>query len=267
LAATAGSSGVKALQRVAAGQFPIVLMAGAIDAQWGDWLAEGVIDDLISLPAGADYWRLRLEMVARTFRRNQELRVLRETTAISIQNPLQVDPATGIYNRTALLSLLFRETDRVQRMNTCLTLALFDLAGGNSGLIVDSQQALIEVVPRLNRLLRSYDLLGKIRKDTFLIALPGCTEENAVRLVERAQSDVFTNSFTDMPGAGALPVCFGVAESYGRSPLVVLREAEQALRQARAEGLGVIRSFGRRLGPRSDIAASGIETNEHTARG
>ena len=35
----------------------------------------------------------------------------------------QMDALTGVYNRTTLLSIFFRETDRAQRMNTPLALS------------------------------------------------------------------------------------------------------------------------------------------------
>jgi hypothetical protein len=41
-----------------------------------------------------------------------------------------------------------------------------------------------------------------------------------------------------------LSACFGVASSHGRSPVVVLREAEQALQWAKAEGPESIQFFG-----------------------
>lgn len=41
-----------------------------------------------------------------------------------------------------------------------------------------------------------------------------------------------------------LSACFGISSSHGRSPLVVLREAEQALAWSRSAGADSIRCFG-----------------------
>ena len=92
------------------------------------------------------------------------------------------------------------------------------------------------MVARTSRLLRSYDLLARAGGDEFLMALPGCTSINAVMMAERLRMDVFSEPFRMNGDAIRLSACFGVASSLGRSPVVVLREAEQALLVARASG-------------------------------
>jgi hypothetical protein len=46
-----------------------------------------------------------------------------------------------------------------------------------------------------------------------------------------------------------LSACYGIAASHGRSPVVVLREAEKALEWARAAGPETIQCFGRAPNP------------------
>ena len=76
----------------------------------------------------------------------------------------QLDRLTGVYNREALMAMLFRETDRVQRLNSSLCLVLFDIddfGHWNSRLGANAcDELLIQVTVRTSRLLRSYDLLG-----------------------------------------------------------------------------------------------------------
>ena len=64
-----------------------------------------------------------------------------------------------------MLSMMFRETDRVQRMNSSLCLILFDIddfGHWNSRLGSDAcDELLCQVVARTTRLLRSYDILGR----------------------------------------------------------------------------------------------------------
>src|SRR6266567_7542767 len=97
-------------------RFPIVVISDDAIPPWRDRLAEGVIDDLFPREMRPFHWRVRVEQVLRRFRDMRELKHLRETTGRDI------DPPTGLLNRGALLSMLFRETDRVQRMNTSLSL-------------------------------------------------------------------------------------------------------------------------------------------------
>lgn len=217
-------------------RFPIVLIAASVAQEWRDRLVQGAIDDLIPPDAPAPDWRLRLEMVLRSFRRDRELQQLREAAALDSQT----DPITGVYNRPTLLSMLFRETDRAQRMNTSLSmilLAIDDFEHWNSRLgDAACDDLLVEMVGRLQRLLRSYDLFGRTGNDEFLLALPGCTSVNAVMLAERVRAEVFFPPFLVAGRVVRLSGCFGISASQGRSPVVVLREAEQALQLAQAAG-------------------------------
>jgi GGDEF domain-containing protein len=72
--------------------------------------------------------------------------------------------------------------------------------------------------------------------DEFLIALPGCSTANAVLLAERLRLEVFSQPFHVGGESIRLSACFGIASSQGRAPVVVLREAEQALQWAKAAG-------------------------------
>ena len=225
-------------------RIPIVLISDTVTPEWRDRLAEGVIDDLIPRAIDSPCWRLRLDMVLRTHHRMRELDQLREAAALNAQ----MDPLTAVYNRATLLAMLFRETDRVQRMKTSLCLILFDIddfGHWNSRLGTDAcDDLLCQVVERTARLLRSYDLFGRTGKDEFLLILPGCAAMNAMMLAERLRVDVFALPFHLEGAAIRLSACFGIASSEGRSPVVVLREAEQALQAAKDTGPESIQCFG-----------------------
>jgi two-component system cell cycle response regulator len=217
-------------------RFPIVLISDTVTQEWIDRLAEGVIDDLVPRTTEPAFLRLRVEAVLRDHRRMRELEQLREAAALNAR----MDHLTGVYNRETMLSMLFRETDRVQRMKSTLCVILFDIddfGHWNSRLGTDAcDDLLCQVASRATRLLRSYDLLGRAGKDEFLMALPGCSAVNAVMMAERLRMDVFSAPFHVSGGAIRLSACFGIAASLGRSPVVVLREAEQALLVAKATG-------------------------------
>ena len=85
--------------------------------------------------------------------------------------------------------------------------------------------------------------------DEFLVVLPGCSMNNAVMLAERLRMDVFSSPFHVGGESIRLSACFGLATSIGRSPVVVLREAEQALERARDAGPESIESFSNSLRP------------------
>lgn len=237
-----------AASRSAAGghRYSIVLISDIVSEEWTTRLAEGVLDDLVPRDPKNPQWRLRLDQVLRTYHRMRELCDLREQDALCAQ----MDPLTHVFNRATLLSMLFRETDRAQRMTTTLCLLLLDIddfGHWNSRLGTDAcDELLCHVVERTSRILRSYDLLGRAGKDEFLAILPGCSTVDAVMLAERLRMDVFAAPCHVAGESIRLSACFGIASSEGRSPVVVLREAEMALERAKRTGPESIQCFANR---------------------
>jgi diguanylate cyclase (GGDEF)-like protein len=197
----------------------------------------------------ASLWLMRIELAMRAHRQVEELQALKENTTEKAQH----DPLTGAYNREAMLSLLFRETDRAQRLSSPLCLVLFDIddfGHWNSRLGMEvCDELLQQVAARAMRRLRSYDQLGRPGMDEFLVALPGCSRTNAVLFAERLRLEVFSAPFHVNGEAIRLSACFGIASSLGRSPVVVLREAEEALKQARETGPESIQFFAEEPAP------------------
>jgi two-component system cell cycle response regulator len=223
---------------------PLILIADTVNQEWLERLADGVIDDLILRNAEAAYWQIRVERTLRAQRLAYELDHLRGDAARNAQ----LDRLTGVYNRDAMLSMLFRETDRVQRMSSAMCLILFDIddfGHWNSRLGGEAcDEMLCQVAARTSRLLRSYDMVGRMGNDEFMVALPGCAPAHAEMLAERLRLEVFSTPLRVRGDAIRLSACFGIASSQGRSPVVVLREAEQALERARMTGPEAIQCFG-----------------------
>jgi two-component system, cell cycle response regulator len=215
---------------------PIVLITDSVTEEWSNRLAEGVIDDLIPRSIEPPFWQVRVDQVLRNRRCARELETLREGARLNAQ----MDHLTGVYNRETILAMLFRETDRVQRLKSSLCAILFDIddfGHWNSRLGAGAcDDLLCQIVDRTSRLLRTYDLLGRPGMDEFLIALPGCSPANAAMLAERIRLEVFCPPFRTGGESIRLSACFGIANSQGRSPMVVLREAEQALQMAKYMG-------------------------------
>ncbi len=224
-------------------RFPVALISDTVTRESADRLQEGVIVDLIPYSVEPSYLRFRIEVVLRTQRLAQEVVALREAAAAH----LHLDRLTGVYNREALLSILFRETDRAQRIKNDLCILLLDIddfGHWNSRLGTEICDNLLrQAVVRTMRLLRSYDVVGRLGKDEFLAVLPGCGLNNAMMLAERLRIEVFGEPFRVGREAIRLSACFGLASSRGRSPVIVLREAEQALAIARQTGPETIQCF------------------------
>ena len=227
---------VRARDREALSQPAILAFSDAVTGLWSERLANGVIDDLLPAAFESDFLRLRIETIIRANRRARQLEQSQEAAL----HMAQTDELTGAFHRSTMLSLLFRETDRVQRMNTSLAAILMDVddfGHWNSRLGPEAcDRMLVEIVNRVTRLLRSYDLLGRVGSDEFLIALPGCTAADAIRLAERIRAEVFSAPFHLAGASVRVSACFAVAPSSGRSPVVVLRELEDALQRGKLSG-------------------------------
>jgi diguanylate cyclase (GGDEF)-like protein len=233
------------------GRFPVVLIAEALTPDIAGRISAGILDDIILRSADPAYWQHRIGAVLHAHRLAREIDSLREAATRNAQ----LDRLTGVFNREALLSQLFRETDRVQRNHGSLCLLLFDVddfGHWNSRLGADAcDELLCQIASRASHLLRSYDFIGRPGKDEFLIALPGCAAPNAVILAERVRAAVFCTPYRIAGESIRLSACFGIASSNGRSPVVVLREAEQALTWAKEAGPESIQCFGDQPEPES----------------
>ena len=242
LLATVHESGVH--QRCA-----VALIAEEVSDEWIVRLREGVIDDIVPRHSDIATWRTHISTMQRGHALAQELEQMREVAALELER----DRVTGTFNGEAMLSILFRETDRVQRLHGALSLVIVDVDDYSHWSNELGQKAcermLREIAERTSRLLRSYDVLGRMRGDEFLILLPGCSTINGTMLVDRMRLDVFGEPFlvTEGPGAGnsiRLTASFAITASRGRSPVVVMREAETTLIQAKLDGPDTLRCAG-----------------------
>lgn len=198
-------------------------------------------DDFCLTPTETADIKVRIRVAERVLALNN--RLLRQSAELRYHTTH--DGLTGLWNREALLSLIFQETDRVQRMKTSLSLMLLDLddfSGINHSYGYETgDRVLVELANRFRRQLRSYDLIGRCGEDEFLIALPGCGIEDATLLAGRIRDNILGRPFPTDHDATTMNASFGVAISRGRSPLIVLREAERALAEAKLAGKNCVR--------------------------
>lgn len=229
----------------------IMLLCSAADSATITAAADAGVDDLLLCPSTvtdgdllseADL-RIRLSVASRV----QELGHQLESQIQAAGFQATRDHLTGLWNRESLLSLLFPETDRVQRMATPLGFLLLDLdhfARINADYGQDAgDQILMELASRIRRYMRSYDLIGRCGDDEFLIALPGCNATHSVQLASRIRTIVLRPPFSVGRDILSLTASIGLAQSRGRSPLVVLREAERALTEAKRDGRNCEREY------------------------
>jgi diguanylate cyclase (GGDEF)-like protein len=239
-------------------KWALALLADETSDEWTARLHEGIVDVILPRTVDACAWKMHLTTIERSHALRCEAEQLREASLLEVKR----DALTGTLNRDTLLTVLFRETDRIQRHSGSLALMAIDLdgfrhwnqtLGRNAG-----DQLLREAARRISRLLRTYDVLGRIGGDEFLLILPGCSTVNAVTLAERLRVEVFGEPFWVNTSSEPQSVQSKIAEvrltataaitlSRGRSPIVVLREVERILRHAREREPGTILCSGEYL--------------------
>jgi diguanylate cyclase (GGDEF)-like protein len=73
-----------------------------------------------------------------------------------------------------------------------------------------------ELANRFRRFMRSYDLIGRCGEDEFLIALPGCTSEQALAMALRVRKTILQKPFVAGRDMLTLTASMGIAQSKGR---------------------------------------------------
>ncbi|MGC1300118.1 MAG: diguanylate cyclase [Alloacidobacterium sp.] len=224
----------------------LMLMSGAADLEKIEMTTKAGVDDFLLKPVNEIDLLVRLRTAERVQHLYHELQEQMEAVRFHASH----DSLTGLLNREAMMRLLFQETDRVQRMRTPLTLMLIDLdrfAEINIEFGYGTGDAVLrEFSQRLRRYLRSYDILGRCGEDEFLVGLPGCMADQADVMAEWLwlQSTVLERRYHIHRDVLSVTASIGLATSRGRSPLIVLREAERALGHAKLSGRNSVRSFG-----------------------
>lgn len=221
----------------------MMLLCSEVNVETITGATDAGIDDLLLKPVQPADLRIRLSVAERV----QALKAQIEAQQNAARFHASHDHLTGMWNRDSLLRLLFPETDRVQRLKTPLALMLLDLdhfgrVNQNHGYEA-GDKTLQELANRFRRYLRSYDLIGRCGEDEFLVALPGCTAEEALMLAARLKKNILHRPFAVGREQLSITASIGIADSRGRSPLVVLREAEQALAQAKLAGRNCERQY------------------------
>lgn len=120
-----------------------------------------------------------------------------ERTA-QIEKLAQTDELTGLWNRRNFFIQLDRELASVERRQSSLTLAFFDL---NDFKMINDQEGHLEgdrvlkdVASAIQGAVRSSDIAFRYGGDEFCVLLPDTDEDQAVRLGERIQKAIAENT-------------------------------------------------------------------------
>jgi len=219
----------------------ILLLTARADSQdLVDGMDAGA-DDYLTKPFKSHELRVRLRAGCRIVDLQEELLHARE----ALREQATHDGLTLLFNRTAILEVLRNEIARAERERQPLALLMIDLDRfkhiNDTYGHLDGDAVLREAARRMKAAGRCYDSIGRYGGEEFLIVLPGCNAADA-----RAQAERVRESLAEAPfpaGSGALQVtcsiglsCAGVSCQTQADADTLIREADEALYQAKSEG-------------------------------
>jgi diguanylate cyclase (GGDEF)-like protein len=196
-------------------------------------------DDYVVKPFDKHELEVRLRAGRRILDLQHELMQAQE----ALREQATRDPLTGCWNRRVILEALARETDRAERERRSLSLVMLDLDhfktvndthGHGAG-----DEALRQLVQRVNGVIRGYDWIGRIGGEEFLIVLPGCDELCALSHAERLRSVVARNPVEFEGQEIWITVSVGATSlqpGQGFTPQLLVRSADAALYVAKRQG-------------------------------
>jgi diguanylate cyclase (GGDEF)-like protein len=118
----------------------------------------------------------------------------RTTTLTELEKLTRVDALTSIGNRRAFDEQLGRELKRAERERTPVALAMFDLdhfkAFNDAHGHPEGDRLLREVAAAWQGCLRATDSLARYGGEEFALIAPGCSQDEAVALVDRLRAEV-----------------------------------------------------------------------------
>jgi two-component system, cell cycle response regulator len=152
------------------------------------------------------------------------------------------DFLTGLLNRSEILAALDREAARGGRDGKPAAIILADIdhfkrvndtLGHAAG-----DEVLKEVARRMKSELRTYDMVGRLGGEEFLVILPGCDTVNGARRADEIRKLVAQSPIVTPFGETSATVSMGVTATTAKRDAVAefLREADMSLYAAKKNG-------------------------------
>ena len=170
-----------------------------------------------------------------------------EQRAHDLQSLAAIDPLTGLYNRRQFETLARAELARCQRyVRPCSFLMIdvdhFKVVNDTFGHQM-GDWVLKMVANTLTAARRDADVVARFGGEEFVIMLPETTRDAAAMVAERIRSTVAASALAVGDSRLSLTISIGVGETMAGLPGVeaVLRDADQALYDAKANGRNIVR--------------------------
>jgi diguanylate cyclase (GGDEF)-like protein len=153
------------------------------------------------------------------------------------------DALTGVLNRGAIVELVEMEAQRCQRTQESIGVMMIDLDHFKN--INDTyghhvgDQVLKDTVNRLTAELRSYDFLGRVGGEEFMVMIRNCGPSELASCAERLRLALDSSPILTTVGCVPVTASFGIASSAGEAVADaqrLVRAADSALYRAKSNG-------------------------------
>jgi len=197
---------------------------------------ESGASDYLQKPVDRDELRARLLVGKRFAELNRKLL----DTQAELRRQALTDPLTRIMNRRAILGRLNEEIARAPRQGLPLSIGVLDIdhfksindklghAGGDA--------VLQELVARGQNTLRTYDAIGRIGGEEFLLVMPGVGPRDTAIVLERLRRAAADAPFIFQEQQVSVTVSIGGAVCQGQTIDELLSLADDALYKAKDQG-------------------------------
>jgi len=163
-------------------------------------------------------------------------------TALSarMERHAQTDSLTGLYNRRALTEHLARAAAGARRHEESLSVLMIDLDrfkqtndsfGHEAG-----DEVLCTVADCLREVLRTEDIYGRWGGDEFLVVLPQTDSSGAQATAARLRAAALAVELAEVGLSDGISLCVGAATGVHTNPHDLVREADLALYEGKADG-------------------------------
>lgn len=202
-------------------------------------------DDFLTKPLDIVELRARLRSGERVIGLQARLLEIQE----QLRHQALHDHLTGLWNRRAIREHLEHELHRAAREHRPLAVAIADidhfkqvndLHGHAAG-----DDVLRETVSRMRCMMRNYDAIGRYGGEEFLIILPGCQEESALKFANRIRKAVAETPMDAGGVRGPVTISLGVAWTKDGSgdADALIQLADSALYDAKGAGRNCVRGI------------------------